>query len=92
VRRYSREEWEKVRSRGRKAFLLRAGFLGRGLPMGLLTAVAIQVYLGLPLPDSLWSAPFLERLALAVGVFTASGCVAAHSNWSLHERLYQGRA
>lgn len=91
MRTYDEEAWTRVRARGRGAFLLRTGVLGRGLPMGVVTALAIQVYLGGPLPDAFLAWTFAGRLLLAVAVFSVSGCVAANANWNLHERRYAVR-
>ncbi len=91
MRSYREDEWRTVRSRGEPAFLFRHGFLGRGLPLGVLTAVAIEAYLGGSFPDTLREPAFLGRLLLAVAVFTVSGSLAAHANWSLHERRFGQR-
>jgi len=91
VRTYGKEEWDRVRARGKGAFLLKTAVLGRGLPMGVITAVAIQVYLGGRLPEAFLSWAFAGRLLLAVSVFSLSGCLAANASWSLHERRYEER-
>ena len=91
MRSYREDEWREVRAKGKGPFLFRTGFLGRGVPMGVVTALAIELYLGGRFPDALLEWDFLARLALAVGVFTLSGCLAANANWSLHERRYAER-
>jgi hypothetical protein len=85
------DEWAGVRARGKRSFLFRYGFLGRGLPLGVLLAVAIEAALGSPFPDALRSAPFLTRLLACIAVFTASGCVRASFQWNLYERRYAGQ-
>ena len=88
MRSWQAEEWREVRTKGKGIFLLRYGFLGRGLPLGVVAAVAIESALGSPLPDALTSTPFFARLFFCVSVMTASGCFAAHFNWNLHERRH----
>jgi hypothetical protein len=85
-------EWQGVRARGKNAFLLRYGVVGRGLPLAVLCAVAIEGALGSPFPDVLWSAPFLLRFGLLVGVFSFSGCLRANLNWNLHEKRHASGA
>jgi hypothetical protein len=91
MRSWRADEWPSVRARGKTDFLLRYGFLGRGLPLGVLAAVAIEGWLGGEFPDALWSAPFLLRLLLSVAVLTLSGCIGANLNWNLHEKRFAGR-
>jgi hypothetical protein len=88
VRSWQAEEWGAVRAKGRGAFLFRYGFLGRGLPLGTVAAIAIESVRGGPLPDALTTTPFFTLLFFCVAVMTASGCFAAHFNWNLHERRY----
>lgn len=88
MRRFSKEEWEKVREGGKMPFLLRYGFLGRGFPLGLITAITIDVYKGGQFPENLQTASFYGLLAFCVAVFTASGALGANANWSLHERRH----
>ena len=80
-----------MRARGKANFLFRYGFLGRGLPLGALVAVAIEAALGSPWPGALWSPPFLLRLVALAAVFTVSGCVRANFQWNLYERRYADR-
>jgi hypothetical protein len=88
MRTWRADEWQNVRARGKTNFLIRYGFLGRGLPLGALVAVAIEAALGSPWPDALWGAPFLTRLVALVAVFSASGCVRANFQWNLYEKRY----
>lgn len=88
----TREEWEPVRAAGRRWFLIRHGVLGRGLPLGLLCAIAIELSLGGEFPEALRSKDFLVRFALAFLVFTASGCLTANATWNLCERRLGGAA
>jgi len=48
-----REEWDRLVARGRQQFLLENGVLRRGLPLGLLLGVVLELYLGGVFPDSL---------------------------------------
>lgn len=91
MRSFASDEWAEVRSRGKNAFLLRYGFLGRGLPLGLVIAVAVESLRGGSLPDSLTGAPFLSLLAFCIAVMTATGCLNANFNWNRHERLHAGK-
>ena len=86
MRAWRPDEWPSVRARGKRAFLLRYGFLGRGLPLGLLVALVIEAGFGNTFPAALWSPPFLGRLLLCVAVFSVTGCVNANVNWNAHER------
>jgi hypothetical protein len=92
MRAWRAEQWQEVRTRGKRDFLFRYGFLGRGLPLGALAAVAIEAALGSSFPDALLAAPFIARLAFCVAVMTVSGCVAANFNWNLHEKRHARRA
>jgi hypothetical protein len=90
VRSYSESEWRRVRAAGQASFLLRHGLLGRGLPLGTVTAVVVKVAQGGRLPEELASLGFLGLLAFCIAVFTASGTLAARASWGLHERRYSG--
>lgn len=80
------EEWPSVRAHGKRAFLFRYGFLGRGLPLGALVALVIEAGLGATFPAALWSPSFLGRLLLCVAVFSVTGCINANLNWNVHEK------
>ena len=82
------EQWQEVRAKGKASFLFRYGFLGRGLPLGTVAALAIEAALGSPFPAALTSSSFLARLAFCIAVMTLSGCVAATFNWNMHERRH----
>jgi hypothetical protein len=91
MRTWRADEWESVRARGKREFLFRYGFLGRGLPLGALVAVAIEGALGHSFPAALWSAPFLAKLLFCVSVLTLSGCIRANLQWSLQEKRFAQR-
>jgi hypothetical protein len=80
------DEWPGVRASGKRAFLFRYGFLGRGLPLGVLVALVIEAGLGGVFPGALWSPSFLGRLLLCVAVFSVTGCINANVNWNAHEK------
>ena len=86
------EQWHEVRAKGKPSFLFRYGFLGRGLPLGTVAALAIEAALGSRFPDALTSGSFLARLGFCIAVMTLSGCVAASFNWNMHERRHARRA
>ena len=86
----SEREWRQIRERGRPWFLFSRGVLGRGLPMAIVCALAIEVYLGGRLPDALISVRFLGRLTLALAVFSVGGLLNAQMQWKLHERHFGG--
>lgn len=77
-----------MQERGERHFLLMRGVLGRGVPMGVLLAVALELAVGAPFPEAFSTTAFWGRLALCVGVFSASGCVSAHAQWRLLERRF----
>ncbi len=94
MRSFDAAEWERVREAGRFRFLLRYGFLGRGLPLGVLTALAVSLYNAdeSSLVLLLQGPSFYLMLLFCVAVFTASGALAANANWTLHERRYGAQA
>jgi hypothetical protein len=90
MRLHSKEDWEKIRTQGPKRYLLRYGVVGRGIPMGVVVALLIELWdPSGAMPDALLEPRFLGRLLLAVAVFTASGCISAWANWRVHERRFQ---
>jgi len=86
----TREEWQVLEARGKRWFLLRYGVLGRGLPLGLLCALAVEASLGGDFPEALRSPRFLRTLALGVAVFSASGSLTANVTWNLYARRFGG--
>ena len=91
MRTYDAEEWKDVREKGKGAFLLKHGFLGRGLPLGLVMGVALEGLVGSgDFSEAPQSLEFWGRTFFAVAVFTASGCIASLANWSMHERRHAG--
>ena len=80
------DEWPAVRARGKQAFLLRYGFLGRGLPLGILVALVIEAGFGGTFPATLSSPSFLWRLLLCVTGFSVTGCINANVSWNAHEK------
>jgi hypothetical protein len=92
VRTWKSDEWQEVRARGKGAFLFRYGFLGRGLPVGSVVAIAIEGIRESPMPDALGTPSFFALLFFCVAVMTASGCFTAHFNWNLHERRHAQRS
>lgn len=84
----SQEEWERIRAAGQRRFLFRYGVIGRGVPMALLCALAIEISLGNALPDALWSAPFLGRLVVAFAFFGLGGAFTSLMTWRLYERRF----
>ena len=83
-----RDEWERIRAKGRTRFVVASGVVGRGLPMGLAISLAIEIITGEPLPDSLASWRFAGRTLLAIAVFSVSGCLTALTAWRLQERRF----
>ena len=89
MRIHSEEDWAKIRTLGRERYLLRYGVIGRGLPMGIVVALLIELWdPSGAMPDALLDLRFLGRLLLAIGVFAASGCISALANWRMHERRF----
>jgi hypothetical protein len=86
----SREEWQALEARGKSWFLLRYGVLGRGLPLAILCALALEASLGGSFPEALRSARFLRTFALALAVFSASGSLTANVTWNLYARRFGG--
>ena len=90
MRIHSREEWAKLRTEGRGRYLFRYGVAGRGIPMGIVVALLIELWdPSGAMPDALLEARFLGRLLLAVAVFSASGCISGLANWKVHERRFE---
>lgn len=90
MRLHSEEDWAKIRALGRGQYLLRYGVIGRGVPMGILVALLIELLSPSgAMPDALLEARFLGRLLLAVAVFSVSGCISALANWRVHERRFE---
>jgi hypothetical protein len=82
------EDWRRVRGRGRARFVLVSG-LARGIPMGLAVMLAIELFAGGPLPESLATWRFVGRALFAVAIFTASGAVSAAVQWGIQERRFE---
>jgi len=89
MRTYGREDWLRIRASGRGRYLFRYGVVGRGIPMGIVVALLIELLNPTgTMPEALLGTRFLGRLLLAVAVFAASGCVSALANWRMHERRF----
>ena len=85
-------EWERYRKHGKQGFVLRYGIFLRGIPMALVVAVGIELYLGGRFPAALGEPEFLGRLLLALVVFSVSGTFRAIMLWNLYERRFGGTA
>jgi hypothetical protein len=85
----SREDWERLVARGQQEFLLRNGVLRRGLPLGILLGVVLELYLGGRFPDSLASVSFWARTLLCVAVFSTSGVLRSLALWNAYRRRYE---
>jgi hypothetical protein len=85
----SREDWEQLVARGQQQFLLQNGVLRRGLPLGILLGVVLELYLGGRFPDSLGQASFWARTALCVVVFSTSGVLRSLALWNAYRRRYE---
>ena len=83
-----RKEWDRIQERGKSWFLFSRGVLGRGLPMALVCAIAIELYLGGKLPEAFLEARFLGRLLLALAVFSVGGVLNAQMQWKLQEKRF----
>ncbi len=86
----NREEWDRVRVRGRTRYLVLAGVVQRGLPMGVVVALAVEVLTGRPVPDSFVSLRFAFTVLAGVSFFSLSGCIRAATQWRLAERRFEG--
>ena len=82
------EEWDRIRAAGQRRFLIRYGVIGRGVPMALLCALAVEISLGNPFPEALWSPLFLGRLVLAFAFFGLGGAFTTLMTWRLYERRF----
>ena len=76
-------DWESVRQRGRRRYILLHGVLGYGVPVALGSTV-IGGMLGAP-------GPFLGRLAIVLIAFSLSGIWFGARMWSAGERQYLER-
>ena len=91
MRIHSKQDWAKIHADGKGRYLLRSGVIGRGIPMGLVVALLIELWdPSGEMPDALLAPRFLWRLLLALAVFSVSGCVSALANWRVHERRFGG--
>jgi hypothetical protein len=85
----SREDWEQLVARGREQFLLQNGVLRRGLPLGIVLGVVLELYLGGSFPDSVGESSFWARTALCVLVFSTSGVLRSLALWNAYRRRYE---
>jgi len=88
MRRYDAEQWRAIRARGKSAFLLRQGLLARGLPLGALMAFVVMNVQGAPLPAAFATWRFAATLLFCIALFTATGALAAHATWNVHEHRH----
>lgn len=90
----SLERWERLRSRGRTAFIWRYGVAMWGIPAAVITILyKIQQELGLSLASL--ALPFPHKLRLAIGIsmvfFPILGHVFGRQLWDRGEADYQRR-
>lgn len=85
-------EWARYHARGRHNFILRYGIFARGIPMALVVAIGIELYLGNSFPAAFRDPSFLGRLLLSLVVFSISGSFRAIMLWNLYERRFGGSA
>ena len=88
MRNYTAEQWARIREGGKARFLVSNGLLARGLPLGALMAFVVVSLQGVPLPSGFFTWRFAATLLFSIGVFTATGSMAARASWSVHERKY----
>ena len=88
MRNYTEEQWSRIREAGKTRFLLSNGLLARGLPLGALMSFAVTSLQGEPMPAAFFTVRFLGLLLFSIGIFTATGSLAARASWSLHERRF----
>lgn len=88
VRNYEADQWPAIRAKGKTAFLIRNGLLMRGLPLGSLMAFVVMSVQGAEASAEFMTWRFAAILLFCVGVFTASGSLAARASWSVHERRF----
>ncbi len=86
----TREQWERARAGGRTRYLWLAGVAQRGLPMGVVVAVAAEVLTDRAIPESFLSLRFAFTLVAGVTLFSLSGCIRAATQWRLAERRFGG--
>jgi hypothetical protein len=92
MRIHGEEEWAKLEAEGKGRYLLRYGVIGRGVPMGIVVALLIELWdPSGEMPGALLEPRFLARLLLAVTVFAASGCLSSLANWRVHARRFGGK-
>jgi hypothetical protein len=76
-----RAEWERIRRTGVWPHALRRG-LARGIPMGIVIIVALELIQGRKLGLDLLREPeVLGRLALAIVLFSLGGVVSTYARW-----------
>jgi hypothetical protein len=82
----TREEWQAIRARGKRWFVLRYGILGRGLPLAVICSLAIEFTLRSRSPEARGVLDFLQLFLLALLVFSTTGTLTATTTWNLYER------
>lgn len=76
-----RAEWERIRRTGVWPYAIRRG-LARGIPMGLVIIVLLELIQGRTLGVELFRDPVvLGRIALAVALFSLGGIVSTYARW-----------
>lgn len=84
----SREEWERARARGHDRWILRQGVLGFGLPIHVLTLLALDLFGSFPGEiDASWWMKMLFALAFAA----LGGYVVADREWHGAKDRFGGR-
>ena len=83
-----RDEWRRIQAQGMRRFLVQ-GALRRAIPMTILALVLLELFEGGAFTrERLASAAFLERLVLALAVFSAGGAISAYARWRSFQALY----
>ncbi|MEB2344654.1 MAG: hypothetical protein OZ948_07940 [Deltaproteobacteria bacterium] len=76
-----RAEWERIRRTGVWPYAIRRG-LARGIPMGIVIIVLLELVQGRSFGPALFRDPaVLGRFALAIVLFSLGGVVSTYARW-----------
>ena len=86
-----REEWEAIKARGRRRYVLMNGIFARGLPLALILMIVFIFLEGRPLDAQLFKDGMLWlRFLGAAALFSIGGVATFYARWRAMEIRYDG--